>query len=82
MRWQRGNFLAVDLHLPGIRRLETCDHAQGRRLAAAGRTEQCDELTAIHMQVQIPDGCDLAIGFMDPLQQKPFSNRLFHYRHE
>jgi hypothetical protein len=37
----------------GIRPLETCHAAHRRRLAAAGRTEQADELPVAHVEINV-----------------------------
>ena len=48
---------------PAARRLdETRDHAQGRRLAAAGRSEQRKEFALLDMQIRIGDRNGVAIG--------------------
>ena len=40
--------------------LEAADHAQGRRLAAAGRTEQAEELAVLDLEVDVVDGDHVA----------------------
>ena len=40
--------------------LETGDHAQRRRLAAARRAEQADDLAGRHGEIDIPDGDEVA----------------------
>src|SRR5258708_39039792 len=47
---------AIDAHVPGIRLEETADHAQRRRLAAAGRAQQADELTVLDVEREVVDG--------------------------
>ena len=42
--------------VPGGRLLEAGDHPQGRRLAAAGRAEERDELAALGGEVEVLDG--------------------------
>ena len=44
---------AADEDLSAIRRLEPSDHAQNRRLAAAGRAEQADEPAALRREADI-----------------------------
>ena len=41
---------------PGGRLLEAADHPQGRRLAAAGRAEQAEELAVADLEVDVVDG--------------------------
>ena len=48
--------LTVDPHVPGRDRLEAGDHSQRRRLAAAGRTDEDDELTRPDLEIEIDDG--------------------------
>src|SRR5215210_400905 len=47
----------VDAALGGL--LEAADHAQRRRLAAAGRAEQGEEAAALHLQAQVVDRDDV-----------------------
>ena len=48
--------LSRDADVAGVRLLEAGDHAQGRRLAAAGRPEQRDELARLDRERQVVDG--------------------------
>ena len=48
--------LTVDLHVPGRDRLEAGDHPQRRRLSAAGRADEDDELARLDLEVEIGDG--------------------------
>ena len=41
---------------PGGRLLEPADHPQGRRLAAARRAEEAEELAVAHLEVDVVDG--------------------------
>jgi ABC-type spermidine/putrescine transport system permease subunit II len=52
----RGDVLAVDQDRSGIRDLKAGHDAQGRGLAAAGRTEQCDQLARGHVDGQPVQG--------------------------
>ena len=51
---------AVDEHDAGVRPLEAGDQAERRRLAAAGRAEQREELSLDDGQVERVDSGDLA----------------------
>ena len=46
--------------IPGRGTLETGNHAQRRRLAAARRAEQADDLACRHGKIDIPDGDERA----------------------
>jgi len=46
---------------------ETGDHAQGRRLAATGRSEQDDELAVGNLERDVAHGVDLAVALADPV---------------
>ena len=58
--WQVGHVLPGQEDAPARRRLETRDHAQGRRLAAAGRAEEGDELAFAHAERHVVDGGEAA----------------------
>ena len=45
---------------PEVGCLEAADHPQGRRLAAAGRPEQAEELAVTNLEVDVVDGDRLA----------------------
>jgi hypothetical protein len=49
---QRGHRARADAHLAGRRRLQPRDRAQQRRLPAAGRAEQGEELAVHNGQIQ------------------------------
>ena len=51
MRLQVGHVLAIDADRAARRGLEAGDHAQDRRLAAAGRAEQGQELASLDLEV-------------------------------
>ena len=44
---------AVDQHLTGSRRLQTSDQVQQSGLAATRRTNDAEELTGLHLQVDV-----------------------------
>ena len=69
VRRQLGHVVIVDQDLPGIRLLEPGHHAQRRRLAAAGRAEQREELAAGQFQVQVVDRDQLAEALRHALQR-------------
>src|SRR6266542_1704057 len=52
--------LAADEDAAGVGLLEARDHPEGRGLAAAGRTEEREELGGPDLQAQLTDGIDLA----------------------
>jgi hypothetical protein len=47
---------------------EACDHTQRRRLAAAGRPEERDELPVLDFDVEIAYGRDFAEAFINVIQ--------------
>ena len=47
-----GDILALEQNFAGIRLQKACDQAQGRGLAAAGRTQQRNELFVMDIEVQ------------------------------
>ena len=51
--------VAVDAHLARRRTLEAADDVEQRRLAAAGRAEQADELAVADVQVDVVEGDDV-----------------------
>src|SRR4030095_5875588 len=61
----RDHDAARDLHLPGIGLFEARDHAQGRRLAAAARSEQGDDFALLDFERSIIDGGQLAEDFYE-----------------
>src|SRR5262249_20791598 len=58
--------LAADQELAGARRLEARDHAQHRRLAAARRAQEHEELAVARRQIDAVHRGDLAVKFLDP----------------
>ena len=56
MRRQVDERFAVEDDVPLRRELVAADHAQGRRLAAAGRAEQNDVFPMLDVQVDVVDG--------------------------
>ena len=55
-------FVAVDQHAARGRILQPGDDAQQRRLAAAGRADEDDELAVLHLEVDALQHLDLAEG--------------------
>ena len=60
LRRQRGDVPAVQQHRALVRRFQAGDNAQGRRLAAAGRAQQRDELAPGDVQRDIAQNVALA----------------------
>ena len=60
-----GEVLAVEEDLAGARLLEAGDHAHQRRLAAAGRPEEREELALVDDQRQVVDGDEVAEALGD-----------------
>ncbi|MNT53635.1 hypothetical protein D3C72_1907270 [compost metagenome] len=58
LRVQIGHVLAADQHLAGGRRFEPGDHAQACGLAAAGWTEQADELAVGDREADVGQGVE------------------------
>jgi hypothetical protein len=48
---------------------QTCEHAQRRRLAAAGRAEQRHQRTGLNRQRQVMDGREGTEGFANILER-------------
>ena len=57
--------LAVEPDLAGARLLQPGDDAQQRRLAAAGRADEDDELAVRDVEVDVVEHLDRAEGFRD-----------------
>ena len=57
--------LAVDGEFAAGRPLEAGDHAQQRRLAAAGRADEDDELAVGDLQIDVVQHVDAAEGLRD-----------------
>ncbi len=55
---------------PRARRDEAGDHPQGRRLAAAGRPEQHDQLALGDLQAHLVDGQMRAVAFRQPVERR------------
>ena len=69
---------AVEEHVAGVGALESADYTQSRRLAAARRAEQSDELLVTDIKVDVVEHRLAVVGFTDILQIDDF--RLFHKR--
>ena len=63
-----GDFLVAEADGAGGDLLEAADHAQRGGLAAAGRTEQGEELAALDVERQIVDGDHVAEALGDPFE--------------
>ena len=75
-RLQVVDHFPVDTDFTGARVLETGDHAQRRGLAAAGRSDEDDELAVLDDEVQILHRLDRAEGFFQIAQ---LDTRHFYY---
>ena len=58
-----GNILSVKQNLSLVGGLKSADNAQGGCLAAAGRTEQCDEFILTDIETQIVQDDIVTVGF-------------------
>jgi hypothetical protein len=65
---QAGHVGAVEQHGALGRVLEAGDHAQGRRLAAAGGAEQREELAALYVEIERVDRRDVPEALRDALK--------------
>ena len=61
----RGDIPTAELDPTAGRGLEAADHAQGRRLAAARRAEQREELARLDLERHLIDGHDLAESLLE-----------------
>ena len=57
--------LAIEPDGAGRRQFKPRNHAQRRRLAAAGRTQQTEELAVLHREARSLDGMEIAEGFVE-----------------
>ena len=57
-----GHVLAGEQDAAGVRGLEAAEHAQRRRLAAAGGAEQRDELAGLDGEVEVVHGDVAAVA--------------------
>src|SRR5262249_47477666 len=60
-----GDVLAAELDAPGVGLLEAGDHPQRGRLARPRRAQQREELAALHLQIELLDGDDVAVELAD-----------------
>ncbi len=65
---QAGDIGVAEVDRPGGRLLEAADHAQGGRLAAAGRAEHREELAALDLQREVVDRDDLVEALRDVVE--------------
>jgi hypothetical protein len=68
VRRQVADITAVDQHVPGGRVDESGNNPERRRLAAAGGTQQRQELAIVHRQVERGERQHVAIAPLDPFQ--------------
>jgi hypothetical protein len=61
IRPRGGNRFALDLDAPFGSRNQSRDDLQQRGLSAAGRTEQADELSVAHVEIDIGERKDVGI---------------------
>jgi hypothetical protein len=66
----------TDLDRPGVRSLEARDRAQQGRLAAAGGTEQREDLTACDVERCVTHGRDVAEALGHPFESDRRSHRV------
>src|SRR5205823_5635938 len=64
IRGDARDIVASETDTPGIGPLESCDHAQRRRLAATGRSEQREKFAGLHPQRHIAGRIDFAFHTM------------------
>jgi hypothetical protein len=70
MRWRQvGDVVAGDQDLPGGDLLEPADHPQRRRLAAARRAQQGDELAVLDLGVEVDHRADVAVERLADVDQ-------------
>src|SRR6185312_8263517 len=69
LSWQRHALMMRMPDLAGTRRRESCDDPQRRRLAAARRSEQGDELALAHGQIDRPERHDAIVVGLGDLAQ-------------
>ncbi len=65
---QPGDVLALELDEARCRGLEPADHPEGGRLAAAGRSEEREELAGLDLEVDVIDDHGLAVALDDIYQ--------------
>ena len=65
-----GQDLSVKHHLPGIRRIESGDDAQERRLARAGRSHHGGAAVGAHAEIHAVERRNRPVAAADPLEFK------------
>jgi hypothetical protein len=75
VRRREGHVVAVEQDAPLGRLLESGDHPQRRRLAAAGRSQHREELAARHLQVDAGNGGHVAEA-LDQIDQGDFAGHV------
>ncbi len=68
--WHRADILSIKENLPGIRRLQTGDDAQQRRLATARGTQQTDDFTLAHVEANAGQGQLVTEVLVDALNRE------------
>ncbi len=67
LRRPAGQILAVEQDAAAVRQIEAGDHAQQRRLAAAGGPEQREEFAGLDGEAHVVDGGEVAEAARDIL---------------
>src|SRR6516225_767933 len=62
------DYVAVDRDIAGADGLEPGDHAERRRLAAAGRADKDHEFLVADLQIDVFDGVHAVVELVDPLE--------------
>src|SRR5207302_10921309 len=57
--------LAAEPDGTGRRQFKPCNHAERRRLAAAGRTQQAEEFAVLHRKAGSLDGMEIGEGLVE-----------------
>ncbi len=78
VRRHPGHVLALEQHAALVRHLEACDHAERRRLPAATRPEQREELAFPDGERHVPHGLGLAVALGDAFQSNPDRSFVCH----
>ena len=68
---QAGDLGSIELDASGVGFLEAGDDAQGGGLAAAGGSQQHQELAVGDRQRHVPDGEEVAVALDQPLAVEP-----------
>src|SRR5258708_2534448 len=66
----------ADQHAAAAGRCQAGEHAQGRALAAAGRTEQRDQLALLDREIEPGHRDGRAVAFLEPLDRQMAGHRI------